>query len=184
MCRIVRIGSLVVIFVAAAALFAGCSTAPKDEGKRDALHEDAQGELKKLIAEDPSLDKFLDNAYGYAVFPSVGKGGLIAGGSYGRGEVYESGQMVGYTDISQATVGLQAGGQTFSEILVFENKAAMDRFKSGKMSLSANASAVALKKGAAESARYQEGVAVFVKPQGGLMFEVSIGGQKFTYMPK
>ena len=105
------------------------------------------------------------------------------GGAYGRGEVYERGQRIGYSDITQATIGLQAGGQSFSELIVFENAAALDRFKTGKFSFSANASAVAVKAGAAGAANFKDGMAVFVKPQGGLMFEASIGGQEFSYKP-
>jgi lipid-binding SYLF domain-containing protein len=118
------------------------------------------------------------------IFPSVGKGGVIVGGAYGRGEVYEQGQLVGYADVTQATVGAQLGGQTFSELIVFENREAMDRFKRGNFEFAANVSAVALKAGAAAAARYTNGVAVFVKPEGGAMFEASIGGQKFTFQAR
>ena len=92
--------------------------------------------------------------------------------------------MIGYSDISQATIGLQAGGQSFSEMLVFESKADLDRFTAGKMSFAANASAVALKSGKAASTRYTDGVAIFVKPIGGLMGEAAVGGQQFTFQPK
>jgi lipid-binding SYLF domain-containing protein len=118
------------------------------------------------------------------IFPNVGKGAWIVGGAYGRGVVYEQGQFVGYADISQATVGLQAGGQTYTELVVFEDKASLDRFKTGKLSFAANVSAVILKSGAAASAKYTDGVAVFVKPIGGAMVEAAIGGQQFTYQPK
>jgi lipid-binding SYLF domain-containing protein len=161
----------------------GCATAPKSEPERDALRTEADATLKRMTAEDPGLRDFLERAYGYVVFPEVGKGGLIVGGSYGRGVVYEQGQFAGYADITQATVGLQAGGQSFSELIVFENKESMDRFKYGKMKLAANASAVALKAGAAGSAKYDDGVAVFTRPRGGLMFEAAIGGQEFGFVP-
>ncbi|MGH7215252.1 MAG: YSC84-related protein [Tepidisphaeraceae bacterium] len=162
----------------------GCQTEPKTEAKREALRDAADASLKQMKAEDPSLDDFLDTAHGYAVFPEVGKGGLIVGGSYGRGIVYQGGEWIGYADISQATVGLQAGGQSFSEVVVFENAGALDRFKTGKLSLTANASAVALKSGAGASAKYSEGVAIFVKPEAGLMAEASVGGQQFTFTPR
>jgi lipid-binding SYLF domain-containing protein len=162
---------------------AGCSTAPKDEPSRRRLEADVESTLRGMTAEDPSLQTLLDDAAGYAVFPSVGKGGFGVGGAYGRGHVFRDGQMVGYSDLTQATIGLQAGGQTYDELIVFEDDAALDRFTSGQYALSANASGVALKANAAKAASFNEGVIVFVKPQGGLMFEASIGGQRFTYKP-
>lgn len=170
--------------VVALMLVVGCSTEPKGEEKKEALSTEVQSTLARMRVTDPGIDDILKKAYGYTVFPSVGKGGLIVGGSYGRGEVYEGGSMVGFSDISQATVGLQAGGQTFSEVVVFETKAAMDNFKYGKLKFAANASAVALKSGASASAKYTDGVLVITQPIGGLMFEASIGGQSFTFQPK
>jgi lipid-binding SYLF domain-containing protein len=114
----------------------------------------------------------------------VGKGGLIAGGAYGRGEVYQGGEMIGFADLSQATIGAQAGGQEFSELIAFESQNALDGFKQNKLRFAANASAVALKSGTAKSARYDDGVAVFIRPTGGLMVEAAIGGQSFSYLPK
>jgi lipid-binding SYLF domain-containing protein len=113
----------------------------------------------------------------------VGKGGLVVGGAYGRGVVYEQGRHIGYSDLTQGSVGLQAGGQTFSELLVFENKSALDRFKEGKLDFAA-ASAVVLKSGVATHAPFVNGVAVVVSPIGGAMLEASIGGQQFTYQQK
>lgn len=162
----------------------GCATAPRSEAGREDLSTSGADALRQMKATDPTLDNFMKNAYGYAIFPEVGKGGLIAGGAYGRGVVYEQGTFIGYSDLSQATIGLQAGGQTYRELLVFADKAALERFKSGEFEFSANASAVALKTGAAGAADYSNGVAVFVEPIGGLMFEASIGGQQFTYQPK
>jgi lipid-binding SYLF domain-containing protein len=182
----VKTYSLTGIFCAAcvAVLMFGCSTAPKSEEGKQSLTADADAALKQMMATDPSLKPFLDKSYAYAVFPHVGKGGFIAGGSYGRGVVYEQGNPIGYSDMSQATVGLQAGGQSFSEILAFERKEDLDRFTSGRLTFAANASAVALKSGAGDTARYTDGVAVFVKPIGGLMAEAALGGQQFTYQPK
>ena len=92
-----------------------------------------------------------------------------------------AGKMIGFADLTQANIGLQAGGQAYSEVIVFENEDALNKFKNNKLEFSANASAVALKAGAAGAARFENGISVFVKPKGGLMFEVSIGGQKFTF---
>ena len=109
---------------------------------------------------------------------------LVLGGGYGRGVVYEQGQHIGYADLSHASFGLQVGGQTYSELIVFENKAALDRLTQGNLELVADASAVILKKGAAANARFDDGVAVFVRPIGGAMAEASVGGQQLTYVPK
>jgi lipid-binding SYLF domain-containing protein len=159
----------------------GCATAPKTEAQRDDLKASASDAFRQMKSDDGSLDGFVSRSHAYVVFPHVGKGGAIVGGSYGRGIVYEKGAAIAYADISQATVGLQLGGQTFMELLAFESARDLERFAAGKLALSANLSAVILKTGAAESARYNDGVAVFVKPIGGAMVEASIGGQQFTY---
>jgi lipid-binding SYLF domain-containing protein len=167
-----------------AALATGCtSPAPKNEAKRETLAIDSRAALQKLTIEDPSLQSFLDKAFGYVIFPSVGKGGLIVGASYGRGEVYRQGQLAGYADITAGSFGLQAGGQTFTELLVFGTEKAYNDFADGDFALSANASAIALKAGAAGEAQFNNGVAVFVKQQGGLMGELSLGGQRLRFSP-
>lgn len=161
----------------------GCPTTPPTEEKKDELASNVKSSLAEMRAQDPSFGKFLDSAYGYVVFPTVGRGAFIVGGSYGRGEVFEQGKMIGYADISQATVGAQAGGQALTEVIVFENKAALDRFTTNRWEPAAQATAVALKSGAAANAKYTDGVAVFAYTKGGLMAEASIGGQKFTFSP-
>jgi lipid-binding SYLF domain-containing protein len=165
-------------------VLAGCSTEPSSSGDREALQDDVGSTLKRMYVEDDGLQNFLARAYGYVIFPSVGKGGFIAGGAYGRGEVFQQGQFIGYADISQATIGAQAGGQSFSEAIAFQSPEALNLFKSGQFAFAANASAVALKAGAAASQDYDNGVAVFVDPLGGLMLEAAIGGQSFSYQPK
>jgi lipid-binding SYLF domain-containing protein len=173
--------------IAVLALFlalAGCATAPRTRADRDELKASAEDALGKMSAADESLGSFLRGAHGYVIFPKVGKGAYIVGGSYGRGVVYEAGSTVGYADITQATLGFQFGGEAFMEILAFESARDLQRFQSGKLAFSANVSAVILKTGAASSARYTDGVAVFVKPIGGAMVEASFGGQQFTYQPE
>jgi lipid-binding SYLF domain-containing protein len=162
----------------------GCSTEPPSSADRAALNEEVAGALEQMYAEDPGLRPLLTSACGYAVFPSVGKGALVLGGAYGRGQVYRGGSFIGYADISQATIGLQAGGQGFAEIIAFQDSEALQRFEAGQLSFAANASAVAIKAGAAESAKYDDGVTVFVDPVGGLMIEAAIGGQTLSYQPK
>ncbi len=162
----------------------GCSTEPQGHEARADLNDDSQKALQRLYAEDPGLSDFLGKSSGYVIFPSVGKGAIIVGGAYGRGLVYDHGSFVGYADISQATIGAQLGGQSYTELLAFEDAPALQRFEAGKFAFAANASAVALKSGAAATAKYTDGVAAFVEPQGGLMLEAAIGGQSFSYQPK
>ena len=129
------------------------------------------------------MSKFFTEAAGYGVFPTVGKGAIGVGGAYGRGELYAGGQLAGYCTLTQASIGLALGGQTYTELIFFENAAALNRFKSGNFTFAAQASAVALKSGASANAKYADGVAVFTMGEAGLMYEASIGGQKFTYEP-
>lgn len=174
--------ALLAVVVTAMGLMIGCETAPKTPQERSALKDDAQSTFKQMTSQDPSLDNFINNrAYGYAIFPSVGAGGAIVGGAHGQGVVYEQGRFVGYCELEQASIGAQLGGQSYSEILVFENRDVMQKFQAGHFDLGANASAVALKAGAAAAARFDNGVAVFVHPKGGLMAGVSINGQKFNF---
>jgi len=151
---------------------------------------DAEGEKKALatIAEfkktDPSMDAFFKEAYGYAIFPEITKGGIGIGGAGGDGTVFEQGASVGSSSMSQVTIGLQLGGQTYREAIFFKDKTALDNFKHGNFEVAAGASAVAAKSGASKTAGYDNGVAIFTMAKGGLMFEASIGGQKFDYEPK
>lgn len=167
-----------------AGLLVSCTTAPSTPGDRDVLLQQATTAMSEMNREDPGLDELTKKAYGYALFPEVAKGGLVFGGGYGRGVVYEQGQHIGYADLSQASFGLQVGGQTYSELIVFENKAALERLQQGRIELAADASAVILKTGAAANARFVDGFAVFVRPIGGAMAEATVGGQQVTYVPK
>jgi lipid-binding SYLF domain-containing protein len=162
----------------------GCSTAPNTaQGKTD-IRAQADTALNKAQANDPSLSALLDDAAGYAVFPAIGKGGAIVGGAYGKGVLYQNGRIVGYCDLSQASIGAQLGGQSYTEIICFQNAASVDRFREGKLRFDAQASAVALKSGAGANAKYRDGVAVFTMDEAGLMAEASIGGQQFSYQPR
>ena len=179
-----RIVTTCMVVAVVAFLVAGCATAPKTaEGKAE-LTTKVQTAKDKAVKSDPGLQKFFDEAAGYAIFPSVGKGAIGVGGAYGRGELYEGGQVVGYCTLTQASIGLQLGGQAYTELIFFETQAALDRFKTGNFAFAAQASAVALKSGASANAKYANGVAVFTMGEAGLMYEASIGGQKFSYEPK
>jgi lipid-binding SYLF domain-containing protein len=172
--------TLATLFVAA--MMMGCQTTPKSEEGKESLQEGADRAVEQMTAADPSLRDVIDHAYGNAVFPKVGKGGVIVGGAYGRGVVHEQGMMIGYADLTQASVGAQLGGQTYSEIIAFQTKEALDRFRQNKLEFSANVSAVIVKSGAAKAAKFNDGVAVFVQPRAGAMAEASVGGQKFTFV--
>ena len=163
---------------------AGCSTAPKTEESREALQTDAQQALAHFKRQDSSLDRILDDAVGYAVFPSVGKGGLIAGAAYGKGSVYEKGQFIGYADLRQGSIGAQIGGQEFAQLVVFKTPEALYKFKNNNFTFGADASAVALKSGAAAATEFKDGVAVFADAKSGLMASAALTGQKFTFLPK
>jgi lipid-binding SYLF domain-containing protein len=147
---------------------------------------------------------YFDNAYGYAVFPTIGKGGIGVGGARGSGRVYKQGQYIGDTTMTQVTVGFQLGGQAFSQIIFFEDERALNEFTSGNFEFGAQANAVAITAGASAATTttgssagasggkhdaatagsgYYKGMAIFTVAKGGLMFEASIGGQKFSYTP-
>jgi lipid-binding SYLF domain-containing protein len=161
----------------------GCATAPTSPEDKATLSRDVATALAKAKGQDPSLQAFLAKAYAYAIFPTVGKGAVGVGGAYGKGEVFERGKKIGYCDLSQATLGLALGGQTFTEIIAFEDKAALDNFKYGKLKFAAQATAVALMSGASANAKYTDGVSVFTANPEGLMAEASIGGQTFSFQP-
>ena len=145
------------------------------------IEESAAATLKRLEQKDPGLGKMLKKAYAYAVFPSVGKASLVVGGSYGRGAVFERGKFIGHATLSQLTVGVQVGRDTFSEILLFQDKQALDRLKKGKMAFAANASAVLVKAGASGTKDFTNGVAAYAYSRGGMLLEAVIGGQKFSF---
>lgn len=178
------VGSVIAALVAASTLIgAGCSTAPKTSAARAELAADVEDAIALFKKEDPGMAELFANSYGYAIFPSVGKGAVGVGGAYGRGEVFEQGRKIGYADLSQGTIGLQLGGQSYSEVIFFENKRSLDKFKSGEFAFSAQASAVAATSGASADANFRDGVLVFTVEKGGLMYEASIGGQKFSFEP-
>lgn len=175
--------NLTALVLALSCFASACSTTPETSTEKAELVAEAERALQTMRAQDPGLDTFLKTSHGYAIFPNVGKGGVVVGGAYGKGVVYEQGRQVGFASLSQATIGAQLGGQTFRELICFQTKDALDSFKNGRFAFAANASAVALKSGAAATAKYQNGVATFVSTKEGLMFEASLGGQSFEYEP-
>lgn len=177
--RNVKLGAVAALAMSVMA----CATAPKTASERRDLEARADATLATMRSRDPGLQPVLDTAAGYAVFPEIGKGGMVAGAAYGRGVLYEGGRRTGFVELNQASIGAQAGGQTFSELMVFRDRVQLDQLKAGTYSVGANASAVALQSGAAAAAEFRDGVAVFVLPRGGLMAEVTISGQKINYQP-
>lgn len=159
-------------------LLAGTAQAWEPD-KEDKLELSVAQAILKAKEKDPNIAKWFDSAYAYAVYPRVGKGGIGIGGAHGKGLVIHDDQTVGKTSLSQVTIGFQLGGQVYSEFIMFKDKTAFDHFTRGNFEMGAQASAVAINLGASADANYDGGVAVFTIAEGGLMYEASIGGQKF-----
>jgi lipid-binding SYLF domain-containing protein len=185
--------SIALLAMVLAVLMAGPALADK--------YADTIGVYKKSEA----VQAFFKSAYGYVVFPTVGKGGLGIGGAYGKGQVYRGGKVTGEASLVKLSIGWQAGGQAFSQMIFLEDKRAYDEFTSGEFEFDASASAVAITAGAQAKAgtggatagasagpatgkqakaSYHKGMAVFVHTKGGLMYEAAIGGQKFSFKAK
>ncbi len=147
------------------------------------LKEDCKEAKKEFLETDWRMEKRFEEAYGYVIFPNVGKGAIGVGGAAGNGIVYEGGAEIGAAKLTQLSIGFQAGGQAYREIIFFQDKVAMDRFKGSEFEFAAQTSAVAVTAGASADANYEGGVMVFTMQKGGLMYEASVGGQKFKYDP-
>ena len=182
--------------VAACALFLGLIAAP--------AWADSYQDTINIFRKAGESGKYVDTAYGYAVFPTIGKGGIGIGGAHGKGRVYQKGKYIGDTSMTQVTIGFQLGAEGFSEIIFFEDKRALQEFTQGNFEFGAEAQAVAITAGASAkanttgsstgvsggkndaktaSAGYRKGMATFTVAKGGLMYEASVGGQKFSYTP-
>lgn len=162
---------------------------------------DDDADTVKLFKNAGQSSAFFSKSYGYAVFPTIGKGGLVVGAAHGDGNVYERGKRIGKTSMTQLSVGMQAGGQAYSEIIFFKDKAALDEFTSGNFEFGAGVSAIAITAGASATAgtsgsgaaasgskehastaaNYYKGMAIFTIAKGGLMYEASVSGQKFSF---
>ena len=171
-------------FTALCALMLLASALPAaafEPNTNDTLELDVKRAIINIKQADPGIETFFENAAGYAVFPSVGKGGLIVGAAYGKGLVIVNEQVDGYASLSQATIGLQAGGQKYAQFIFFKDETALNHFRRGNFEFGAQASAVAVTAGASADANYDSGVAIFTQAAGGLMLEGTVGGQRFTY---
>jgi lipid-binding SYLF domain-containing protein len=139
--------------------------------------------IAKFKEKDAGLADVFASAAGYAVYPTIGKGGIGLGGARGKGWVYERGHVIGRSTMNQVTIGFQFGGQVYSEVVFFKTKAALGNFKLGHLKLDAQASAIALTARASADLAYRNGVAIVTMAKGGLMYEASVGGQKFSFTP-
>jgi len=164
---------------------------------------DEYSDTKKMF-ENAGASNLFNTAYGYALFPTIGKAGFVVGGAYGKGRVYQGGKYIGNTEMTQATIGFQLGASGFSEVIFFKDKRALDEFTKGNFEFGAEAQAVAITAAAGASANttgssatasggmnnantagnYHKGMATFTITKGGLMYEASVGGQKFSYTPR
>lgn len=178
-----RFLALGLAFALAPALALGCRTAPSSETARDELHARVQDTIAEMKRDDPGIDRLFDDSLGYAVFPNVGKGAYIVGAAFGRGELYEDGELVGHCSLSQGTVGAQIGGQSYAQVIFFSERAPLDSFKSGDFEFAGQVSAVAIEAGKSADVDYHDGVAIVTRANGGLMAEASVGAQKFSFQP-
>jgi len=157
------------------------ASAGQTDKKDKQLVADSKSGIKDFIHTDSLMKQRFKNDYAYVVFPNVGKGAIGVGGASGGGIVYEKGVIIGKAQMTQVTIGFQFGGQAYREVVFFQDKATLDRFKENKVEFSAQVSAVAAKAGASGNAKYSDGILIFTQQKGGLMYEASVGGQKFKY---
>ena len=155
-----------------------------DPDEAEEYHAKAQEAIATFKEKDSSVQRFFDSASGYVVIPTVGKAGFGIGGARGKGVLYENGAVTAVVTLSQLSFGFQWGGQAYSEFIFFEDAAALTDFKRGNYELGAQASAVAITAGASADAEFNGGMAIFTQAKGGLMYEASVGGQKFKVEPK
>jgi lipid-binding SYLF domain-containing protein len=166
-----------------ATLLTACSGAPKTAEQKESLSNAVKNSVELVKAADPTLQKLFDSAYGYAVLPSVGKGGFLIGGAGGDGEMFQGGKLVGYCSMGQGTIGATIGGQSFDEFIFLKDEASYKDFTSGQFTVAAQVSAVIVKAGTGAAAAYQNGVALFVNNAKGAMAEAAVGGQQFNFVP-
>jgi lipid-binding SYLF domain-containing protein len=172
------------VFAVGALLLGACEVVgPQDSDERELLRQRARASLADMKRVDPSLDMVINSSFAYVIFPRITTGAVGIGGAYGDGEVYQKGKLVGYADVSQGSIGLQLGGQTFAELIMFRTETAYINFTNDTLAFDARVSAVAASSGSARAADYSTGVMVIYLPEGGLMFQAAVGGQQFRFRP-
>jgi lipid-binding SYLF domain-containing protein len=149
--------------------------------KDQKLIRDSRDAKEDFIHTDGLMQNLFSSSYGYVIFPNVGKGGMGIGGAAGNGILYENGNAIGKAKMTQVSIGFQFGGQAYREVIFFESQSDLNRFKENRFEFSAQASAVAVTAGVSANVKYRDGVMIFTQQKGGLMYEASIGGQKFDY---
>jgi lipid-binding SYLF domain-containing protein len=170
---------LQLLFIISALFFTQPASA---QSKKDSsLIKDCDEAKAEFIKTDALIKHLFDDATGYVIFPNVGKGAVGVGGASGNGIVFEKGKLIGKAKMTQVSIGLQLGGQAYRELIFFENQETLERFKKDKVEFSAQVSAVAATAGASANAKYTNGVMIFTQQKGGLMYEASVGGQKFKF---
>lgn len=178
--RLRYLPALTITFIMAGLLINNSTLAQSDD-KDDKIVADAKEAKTDFIKADGLMKNLFDNAYGYVIFPNVGKGAIGIGGAAGNGAVFQKGVLIGMAKMTQVSIGFQWGGQAYREVIFFETEAELNRFKENKIEFSGQASAVAATKGAAANVKYKDGVMIFSQIKGGLMYEASVGGQKFKF---
>lgn len=176
-----------VLFSILGIMATGCTTGesvgPNSTARRQLLDDRAQLAFKEMTRTDPALNKILHNAYAYAVLPEVGQGAVGIGGAGGNGVVYRNGQHIGTVTLNQLSVGPQVGGESYSELVIWQDEPAFNRFKNGNLEWGAQSTAQLIKTGAASVDRFDQGVSVYVLPRSGLEVGVSLNGQKLMFHP-
>jgi lipid-binding SYLF domain-containing protein len=172
---------LVALIAALAMTWSLAASAEWQPSNDDQLELSVAQAILKAKEKDPGSQAWFDSAAGYAVFPKVGKAGFGVGGARGTGLLIQGDKTLGEVTLTQLTVGFQVGGQVYMEFIFFKDQANLTTFKEGNFEMGAQISAVALTAGASADANYSKGVAVFTIAEGGLMYEASIGGQKFNF---
>lgn len=151
------------------------------DARTQRLIDDAEKAKTSFIESDKVMQEMFTKAYAYAILPNVGKGAAGIGGAAGSGIVYEQGKMIGSVKMKQLTVGLQVGGQAYREVIFFEDKETLERFKTNEFEFASQTSAAAIKAESYTDVEYNDGVLVFTQKKTGLMYDASVGGQKFNY---
>ena len=170
---------LITVLVIACALMPSMALSAWGKDESVELDKEAKVTMADLLAGDASVQKYIDLSVGYVVIPTVGKGGFGIGGARGKGVLYEGGAVTAVVTLTQLSIGFQWGGQAYSEFIFFQTESVLNDFKRGNYELGAQASAVAITAGVSADAAFVNGMAILTKAKGGLMYEASVGGQKF-----
>ncbi len=169
---------VLIVLILTGVFLAGCATTPPPD---ESLIRESRATVDRFVDRDPGLESWVNHAHAYAVFPEIAKGGFWVGGGFGHGIVFQGGQAIGRTRVSQGTVGAQIGAQSYSQIIFFQDQSSLRSFQRENFEFSAQATAVAATAGRAATTSYERGVAAFIMTRGVLMAEATVGGQRFRY---